>query len=111
MANRWGIPKSVEEYVTARDTHCVYCGVEFIEGDKSRRTKASWEHIINNVEINGISNIALCCMSCNTSKGAKLLENWLESNYCRRKGITSKSVADVVKHALLNPPKFDQKTK
>lgn len=36
--NRWGIPKEVEIKVRARDLACVYCGIEFIEGDKSRKT-------------------------------------------------------------------------
>lgn len=29
MANRWGIPKQVEDFVKQRDTNCVYCGQEF----------------------------------------------------------------------------------
>lgn len=86
MANRWGIPKEVEEFVKKRDKSCVYCGIEFKLDEKSRKNKPSWEHIINDIRINGIDNIALCCMSCNASKGAKLLENWLESAYCKKKG-------------------------
>lgn len=103
MANRWGIPKEVEEFVKKRDKSCVYCGIEFKLDEKSRKNKPSWEHIINDIRINGIDNIALCCMSCNASKGAKLLENWLESAYCKKKGITTRTVANVVKIALQNP--------
>ena len=29
MANRWGIPKEVEELVKKRDLSCVYCGILF----------------------------------------------------------------------------------
>ena len=29
MANRWGIPKDVEELVKQRDLSCVYCGISF----------------------------------------------------------------------------------
>jgi hypothetical protein len=43
-------------------------------------------------------------MSCNASKGAKLLDVWLESKYCKAKHISAKSVAEVVKLALINPP-------
>ena len=106
--NRWGIPKEVEQKVRERDSACVYCRVEFIEGDKSRTTKPSWEHIVNDIRINGTNNIALCCMSCNASKGSKLLEDWLNSDYCERKGITPDSVAEVVKKAISNPPRLDE---
>lgn len=106
MANRWGIPKEVEDHVRERDSACVYCKVEFRNEESSRKNKPSWEHIVNDIRINAIENIALCCMSCNASKGAKLLEDWLQSDYCTRKRITSKSVAQVVKNALSNPPKL-----
>jgi 5-methylcytosine-specific restriction endonuclease McrA len=106
MANRWGIPKDIKDIVKQRDTSCVYCSVEFSINDNSRKTKPSWEHIINDIRINGSDNIALCCMSCNASKGSKLLEDWLESDYCKKKEITVDSVAEVVKLALKNPPRL-----
>lgn len=104
MANKWGIPREVETEVKQRDLNCVYCGVEFSIKHESRKTKPTWEHIINDIKINGSDNISLCCTSCNASKGAKLLENWLESKYCKSKGITYESVAEVVKKAIKNPP-------
>ena len=107
MANRWGIPKDVEEYVRKRDKSCVYCGVHFSENDSSRKTKPSWEHIVNDIRVNGIDNIALCCMSCNASKGAKLLELWLQGDYCKRKDIRVETVASVVKEAIAQPPKLE----
>jgi hypothetical protein len=64
------------------------------------KNKPSWEHIVNDIRINGIENIALCCMSCNASKGSKLLEDWLKSDYCIKKEITANSVSEVVKIAL-----------
>lgn len=110
MANQWGIPKDVEMEVRQRDLHCVYCGVDFSIIYSSRKTKPTWEHIINDIRINGSNNIALCCTSCNASKGAKRLEDWLESKYCITKGITIKTVADVVKKAIQNPPELIEKT-
>lgn len=77
MANKWGIPKEVEETVLKRDLFCVYCGVDFSINHQSRKTKPSWEHIINDIRLSTINNIALCCTSCNASKGAKLLKVWL----------------------------------
>ena len=104
MANRWGIPHAVEVIVKQRDMACVYCGIEFSKDNASSKTKPSWEHIVNDIRINGTENIALCCTSCNASKGAKELKIWLESDYCKNKGITVTSVADVVKMAIENPP-------
>lgn len=106
MANRWGIPKEVEVLVGARDTKCVYCGIEFSQVNGPRTSKASWEHIVNDIRICGPDNIALCCMSCNASKGSKLLRDWLNSEYCLRKGISAESVAEVVRRAISNPPKL-----
>lgn len=106
MANRWGIPKEVEDFVKQRDSECVYCGQAFTKTPESRKQKPSWEHIVNDIRINGIDNISLCCMSCNASKGVKLLEDWLLSDYCKRNKITTDSVAQVVKEAIKNPPKL-----
>lgn len=100
MANRWGIPKDVEELVRQRDVCCVYCGVQFTSSSVSFKSRPTWEHIINDIKINGPDNISLCCGSCNASKGRKTLEAWLNSSYCIAKGITKNSVAVVVKEVL-----------
>lgn len=98
--NRWGIPAWLEREVIERDRYCVYCGVEFVEQIASRRDRPSWEHIINDARIITRENIARCCIGCNASKGAKSLSGWLESEYCRSRGITRESVALVVRSAL-----------
>ncbi|MFN7267277.1 MAG: HNH endonuclease [Bacteroidota bacterium] len=97
MANRWGIPRTVEEMVLLRDLNCVYCRIVFGETGKTRRT---WEHITNDIRLNGPDNIALCCRSCNSSKGSKTLSDWLNSNYCKNKDISAESVAEVVRNRL-----------
>jgi len=106
MANRWGISKEVEELVKKRDLSCVYCRISFTNSVVTNKTRPTWEHIINDIKINVPENITLCCASCNASKGAKLLEEWLKSKYCITKGITINSVADIVKEYLykkINP--------
>ncbi|WP_276165486.1 HNH endonuclease [Zobellia alginiliquefaciens] len=100
MGNRWGIPTEVENFVIERDKDCVYCGITFTQDNSSRKTKQSWEHIINDIRINGVHNIALCCISCNASKGAKSVVDWLESKYCKDRDITKESVALVVKQVI-----------
>jgi hypothetical protein len=98
--NRWGIPEWLEREVKERDRSCVYCGVVFSLTNKDRRSKPSWEHIINDARIITSENIALCCIACNASKGVKLLVDWLNSKYCKRRGITANSVAEIVKKAF-----------
>ncbi len=97
MANRWGIPKDVEAFVKQRDLFCVYCGISFVNANPTHKSRATWEHIINDIRINVIENIALFCGSCNASKGTKKLEDWFTGKYCTTKGITKDNVAAVVK--------------
>ena len=101
--NRWGIPAWLEREVRERDRECVYCRIAMLESppaDGSRGAVATWEHIINDASTVTSENIARCCASCNSSKGTKDLSDWLESSYCKKKGITPHSVAQVVKRAL-----------
>jgi hypothetical protein len=100
MPNRWGIPKEIEIVVLNRDLNCIYCGIPFKDSDNNRKTRRTWEHIINDIRINGSDNIALCCGSCNASKGNKNFGAWLKSTYCIAKGITKDSVASVVLNHL-----------
>lgn len=100
MANPWGIPNWLEAEVRARDTCCVYCRVIFTPAKISKRSAASWEHIINDAKIITRENIALCCCGCNASKGQKLLNEWLQTRYCLEKGITRETVAPIIKDAL-----------
>ena len=97
--NRWNIPTWLEREIILRDKCCVYCGVVFDAGNHP-----SWEHIVNDARIVTRENISLCCRACNSSKGVKPLEIWLESAYCKRRGITRETVAEVVKSALMNSP-------
>lgn len=53
MANNWNIPSSLEKEIRERDKVCVYCGVEFTSTKVSKKTAASWEHIINDAIKNG----------------------------------------------------------
>jgi hypothetical protein len=101
--NRWGIPAWLEAEVRVRDKECVYCRVPMLQSPDATRSRsfvATWEHIINDARIITLSNIVRCCASCNSSKGTKELRSWLESQYCKRRGIGPDSVADVVKEAL-----------
>jgi len=106
MSNRWGIPKETENFVKNRDLTCVYCGIDFSINHESKKTKPTWEHIVNDIRISTEENISLCCSSCNASKGNKLLIDWLKGKYCISKGINEKTVAKVIQLAIENPPKL-----
>lgn len=102
MANNWNIPSWLEAEVRARDKVCVYCSKPFTPYNVSKKSAASWEHIINDENIITIENITLCCCGCNASKGQKALSVWLQSTYCMERGITRESVAPIVKLAIAN---------
>ena len=102
-ANRWRIPDWLELEVRQRDRECVYCRVPLLDSapaDGTREAVATWEHIVNDARIVTRENIARCCASCNASKGTKALAVWIESAYCRRRGISAETVAEVVRRAL-----------
>ena len=98
--NRWNIPDWLEREVLKRDSRCIYCGVVFTTPASQKRLQASWEHIINDASIVTRENIALCCLGCNASKGAKALHAWLRSEYCQSRGITPASMAAIAQAAL-----------
>lgn len=102
--NNWNIPDWLEKEVKDRDGSCVYCRIDFGASNGTRKSIATWEHIVNDARIINRENIARCCFSCNSSKGMKKLSDWLESNYCRKRGITKDTVAEVVKRALASQP-------
>ncbi len=106
MSNNWNIPTWLEKEVRERDTVCVYCGCEFTSSKISKKSAASWEHIVNDAQIITRENIALCCCGCNASKGKKELLDWLGSKYCKEKNITLKTVALIVKQAIVNDQQF-----
>src|SRR5262245_38663903 len=85
-------PRSAELYCT-----CIYCAVKFWPPLVTHGRKPSWKHFINDARIVTRDNIARCCVACNSSKEVKDLAVWLESKYCKRRGITQHSVASVVR--------------
>lgn len=99
-ARRWKIPREMALAVIARDRCCVYCGHEFGEPQGPRAAWASWEHIVNDVALVNLENIALCCVGCNASKGTRALGAWLNSDYCLTNCIGQKSMAPVALAAL-----------
>lgn len=101
-SNRFGIPEKSLEKIRTRDKYCVYCGKNMVRPSKYSKRKewATIEHIINRPPWADPSNVVICCFSCNSSKGTKLLNTWLESNYCQENNITKNSVSKAVRSHL-----------
>ena len=99
-ARRWNIPRDVAQNAIDRDSQCIYCRLVFGNAEVPGRRKPSWEHIVNDGAIVTASNIALCCVGCNASKGVKRLGDWLQSDYCVRMGISVSTIARVAAHAI-----------
>ena len=104
LRNQWRIPRELARLVASRDVVCIYCGNDFAPiGPKGNR-RASWEHIINDVELITPENIAVCCVGCNASKGTKNLHVWLQSPYCAKNAISAETLAPVARAALALQP-------
>ncbi len=101
MANRWGIPAPLEQKIRRRDKRCVYCGA-FFRADSRR--KVSWEHIDNDENHICEENVVLCCKSCNSSKGAKTLSEWLDSPFCEKNKITPSTMSEIIRRYLRRFP-------
>ncbi|PYU14506.1 MAG: HNH endonuclease [Acidobacteria bacterium] len=101
--NRWKIPDWLEHKIRKRDKRCVFCRTPMKELRHARgvsRSKATWEHLDNNVRHRTETNIVRCCGACNSSKGAKKLVTWFQSDYCKEKNINARTVSPIVKSWL-----------
>jgi hypothetical protein len=104
VVNKYGIPDWIEERVRKRDKYCVYCHVKLMPYSLNgpRGKTATIEHIDNDGSLKDENNIAMCCFSCNSSKGVKKLLDWFEPPYCKKKKINKATVAPIIKKYLKN---------
>lgn len=99
MTNNYNIPDWLEKKVGGRDKDCVYCHIKLKSYPRAKGTpydKATFEHIDNDGHPSE-ENIAMCCASCNSSKGVKKLLGWFESSYCKKKNIGKDTVANIIR--------------
>jgi len=97
--NKFGIPDVLSE-IRARDKACVYCRKTLIY---PYQTKSSADcETIEHLNCDGpfywsdglqAHDIAFCCGSCNSSRGAKKLDAWFETQHCIDRNISVNSVA------------------
>lgn len=103
MSNKYGISEKDEKEIRARDKTCVYChkamkeysGISGVSSDK-----ATIEHLNNEGPFNEKSTMAICCGSCNSSRGNKELLDWFKTPYCIERNINKETVAEPVKEYI-----------
>jgi hypothetical protein len=108
MANAFKIPADIERAIRARDKVCVYCKGKMKQYPHTKgcpKDKATIEHLNYDPPFywdDGLKaeDIVICCQSCNSSRGVKPLPAWFESEYCRTRGISARTVAAPVKAYL-----------
>jgi len=96
--NRYGLPEQDLDDIRARDRVCVYCRKIMIPpGSEGPRTDwATIEHLNHLPPWDNPRTVAICCWSCNSSRGNRLLGDWFTSAYCRKRGINEATVAEPV---------------
>ena len=103
MPNKFGIPEDELLKIRARDLNCVYCRKVMIYpcvGNK-QSDWATTEHLSSGPPFywkDGmkLSNIVICCGSCNSSRGVKNLPDWFKTRYCVERKINESNVSEPV---------------
>jgi hypothetical protein len=99
MKNRYGLPENELKKIRQRDRNCVYCHKRMVNPRESKK-RSDWatiEHLNHLPPWDNISTIAICCGSCNSSRGNKKITDWFKSKYCIERNINYDTVADCVK--------------
>jgi len=104
MKNKYGLSEDKLNEIRVRDKVCVYCHKKMIEPNNngSRKDWATIEHLNHLPPWDNPFTVAICCGSCNSSRGNKKLLDWFEILYCIEKNINYNTVAQPVKDYIEN---------
>ncbi|MFH1938312.1 MAG: HNH endonuclease [Patescibacteria group bacterium] len=104
MKNKYGISENELRKIRVRDKVCVYCHKKMIEpsDNNCRKDWATIEHLNHLPPWDNSSTVAICCGSCNSSRGNEKLLDWFEILYCIEKNINYNTVAQPVKDYIEN---------
>lgn len=107
MSNKFKIPDTVLQKLSARDGECVYCHKKMIfpYDINNRKDSATIEHLNFDGPFywdTGLEakDIVICCGSCNSSRGNKKLKDWFKTQYCIHRKINEDTVAEPVRDYL-----------
>ena len=95
MSNKYGLNENELEKIRARDKVCVYCRKNIIKpssGNK-RNDGATIEHLNFLPPWNNPNTVAICCWSCNSSRGKKKILDWFKTSYCIKRNINIETAA------------------
>lgn len=100
--NKYGIPSENLKNIRERDKCCVYCHKIMTEPSCGgwRGDWATIEHLNYLPPWNNPNTVAICCGSCNSSRGIKKLSDWFKSSYCLERNINEKTVAKPVQEYI-----------
>ena len=97
--NKYGLPENQLEEIRARDTKCIYCH-KTMNQPSSGGFRGDWatiEHLNHLPPWNNPDTVAICCGSCNSSRGIMPICKWFEIPYCINKDINIETVANPVR--------------
>ena len=102
MTNRYGLPEEEVDRIRSRDIRCVYCHKEMYKPSQyiKRQDWATIEHLNHLPPWDNPKTIAICCFSCNASRGDRTIPDWFEMEYCKSKDINFNTVAQPVRDYL-----------
>jgi hypothetical protein len=102
MSNKYGIQEKDEIVIRTRDKVCVYCHKKLVEpnSDNKRTDWATVEHLNHLPPWNNPLTVAICCFSCNASRGNRRISDWFKGEYCLERNINEKTVAKPVREYL-----------
>ncbi len=107
MSNRFGIPEEVEKRIRNRDKKCVYCHKLIIYPcvGENKRDWATIEHLREMPPFywnDGLKeeDLAICCASCNSSRGKMKILDWFKTPYCVDRRINEKTIEKPVKEYI-----------
>lgn len=109
----YGIPKQDLLAIKKRDINCVYCHKKILvpNSTNNRKDWATIEHLNYKSDWDSVKDfvtsgksatsiVAMCCFSCNSSRGSRPIKLWFKTQYCKDKNITIDSVSSVVKEFI-----------
>jgi hypothetical protein len=99
MKNNYGLPNDELESIFKRDKTCVYCHKTMFD-HLANSKRSDWytiEHLNYLPPWNNPTTVAICCWSCNSSRGNKKLIDWFKTAYCVSKNINEETVTEIVR--------------
>lgn len=99
MSNKYGLPEKELKHIKERDKTCVYCHKKFVPRNFSSK-RGDWatiEHLNHLPPWNKPNTVAICCWSCNASRGKKRIRAWFKTKYCIDRNINKNTVAKPVR--------------